>query len=273
MEGLPEKKKEKQMRRTIVLLTTMAMTLLVATSVAMAATISCQVPINNVVLSCQGSSSDDTMTGTDATFGDSIDGTWGDRIDGLGGNDTLNARGGPDELIGSMGNDKLDGGANGDTYTFQYNWGVDTITADASGYDTLNFKTLSYSSDVVVNLLAASSRDEAKLGSSTLNLASTVVIEDVRGGQGPDTLSGNNSGNRLYGDYGDDKLYGGAGKDELFGGPGNDTIDATDGPAGGADGSISCGDGSDTVYYDRYYDHPASDCEKKIGFPIAAPTN
>jgi hypothetical protein len=40
MEGLPEKK-EKQMRRTIALLATMAMTLLVAASVVMAATVNC----------------------------------------------------------------------------------------------------------------------------------------------------------------------------------------------------------------------------------------
>jgi hypothetical protein len=39
-EGLPEKK-EKQMRRTIALLMTMAMMLLVATSVAVAATVNC----------------------------------------------------------------------------------------------------------------------------------------------------------------------------------------------------------------------------------------
>ena len=170
------------MRRTIVLLTTMAMMLLVATSVAMAATISCQVPTHDGFL-CQGTSSDDTMTGTDATYGNCADpdGCWGDNIFGYGGNDTLIARGGPDQLNGGLGNDKLDGGGSFD---------------------------------------------------------------------------------RLMGNSGDDVLSGGAGKDSLYGNSGNDRINAADKEA---DSRISCGDGYDTVRYDRYLDVPDGDCEAKTG--------
>src|SRR5215213_9141173 len=100
MEGLPEKK-EKQMRRTIALLTTMAMTLLVATSVALAATISC--PDNpEPTTKCTGTIGDDKMTGTDRTYwaapGDPDSYAYGDNIFGYEGNDVISARGGPDNL-------------------------------------------------------------------------------------------------------------------------------------------------------------------------------
>jgi Ca2+-binding RTX toxin-like protein len=272
---LPEKK-EKQMRRTIALLMTMAMMLLMATSVALAAVISCP---NGDAGFCRGTSSADTMTGTDTIdYGNQESATTsGDQIYGLGGNDTLYGRGASDALHGGLQFDKLDGGEGSDQYWFEDGWGDDTITADASGSDTLRFDKLTRA--VTVRLLASSSYDEARYTTTDanspakLNWVSTGLIEGVWGGAGSDTLSGNNGNNQLYGAGGSDKLYGGAGRDTFSGGPGDDTIDATDGPAGGADGSISCGAGIDTVSYDRGFDVPFSDCEKKTGFPVAAPTN
>ena len=282
------------MRRTITLFTAMVMMILAAASVALAATVTCPVA-TSISIYCKGTIGDDTMTGTDRTYtsSDGIDSaSWGDKIFGYGGNDTLNALGGPDVLHGGPGNDKLDGGEQNDSYSFEDGWGVDTITADASGTDDgLGFSKLTQ--PVVLDLIADPSRDEAKSGINTLNFASTGLIENVQGGAGSDTLSGTNGNpfsstsgrNTFYGAGGSDKLYGrggsdtlwgddmddalsgGAGKDYLYGGSGNDTISAVDNET---DGIISCGSGIDTVSYDGNLDVVASDCEKKTAYPIAA---
>jgi Ca2+-binding RTX toxin-like protein len=292
MEGLHEKK-EKQMRRTIVLLTTMAMTLLVATSVAMAAVITCPTA-QNPPGTCRGTANADTMTGTNGTFRDAPgENLHGDIIDSFRGGDTLNARKandtlnggqGNDALNGGQGNDSLDGGEGNDTYLFQDSWGEkDTITADASGNDTLDFRNLTQ--NVVVKRVPSSSYNRAKSGTNSLNWDSPVLIEGIIGGVGNDvlfgdTLFGRNGDITLNGAAGDDiltgseysdKLVGGYGSDTLVGSDGDDTIDAVDRPAGGADNGIFCGDGNDTVHYDRGFDFPSNDCEKKIGYPIAAP--
>jgi Ca2+-binding RTX toxin-like protein len=96
MEGLPEKK-EKQMRRTIALLTTMVLTLLVATSVAMAVTKTCLPNVN-----CYGTSAPDTLNGTDGN----------NKIYGLNGDDSLSV---DDKLFGYKGEDDLYGDRYGDS--------------------------------------------------------------------------------------------------------------------------------------------------------------
>ena len=144
------------MRRTIALLTAMVMTLLVAASVAMAATVNCPANTSSNIL-CKGTIGGDTMTGTDRTYSDGIDAYfWGDKIFGYGGNDTLNARGGPDELDGGPGNDTLYGGdgsdklyggdgknflsgGSGDDVIKAYNYGADGVIYCGTGYDTVAY--------------------------------------------------------------------------------------------------------------------------------------
>jgi Ca2+-binding RTX toxin-like protein len=265
VEGLPEKK-EKRMRRTIVLLTTMAMTLLVATSVAVAATVDCPDNTTSSIL-CKGTIGDDTMTGTEATYHDPIESfVWGDKIFGYGGNDTLKARGGPDELDGGPGNDTLSGGNGKDTYLFEDNWGVDTITSPQPRGDILDFSKLTQSVSVKNN--------SAKSGTNTLNWDPTVRFGVIRGGAGGDILNANNSGTYLdgaagqdwlLGGFSNDTLVGGAGPDYFAGGSGDDTIHANDRET---DQLVVCGAGDDTVYYDnsgRTRDFPDQfrDCENK----------
>src|ERR671911_2175469 len=112
------------MRKTLLLLTTMALALLVAGGVALAATVTCQVGVT-----CNGTSSDDTITGT----------TSNDTINGLGGNDTISALDGIDKIDGGTQNDTMDGGAANDSYRFSNNFGVDSISADSAGVDTIDF--------------------------------------------------------------------------------------------------------------------------------------
>jgi Ca2+-binding RTX toxin-like protein len=129
MEGLPEKK-EKQMRRTIVLLTTMAMAVLVATSVAIAAEVKCWAN-NNV--NCYGTVANDNLYGGDGNermygragddhiYGDAgndhIYGEAGnDFMLGMDGEDVLSDRDGKNVLAGGYGDDFLSGGVGNDTY-------------------------------------------------------------------------------------------------------------------------------------------------------------
>jgi Ca2+-binding RTX toxin-like protein len=112
------------MRKTLLLLTTMALALLVAGGVALAAPVTCQVGVT-----CKGTSSADTITGT----------TSNDTIKGLGGNDTISALDGIDKIDGGTQNDTMDGGAANDSYRFSNNFGVDSISADSAGVDTIDF--------------------------------------------------------------------------------------------------------------------------------------
>jgi hypothetical protein len=129
------------MRRTLLLLTTMALALLMASSVALALNrISCTGG------SCAGTSGDDSMSGTVGS----------DNMNGLEGNDKLNGYGGSDELTGdaeagTLGNDTLNGG-NGDDYlgdrfgtnTLIGGAGADSFYADyASAYATFGYDEIS----------------------------------------------------------------------------------------------------------------------------------
>ena len=119
-------------------------------------------------------------------------------ISGSDGNDTLVGGAGNDTLKGGAGNDVLDGGA-----------GIDT--ADFSD------KTLS----VTVNLRSPALAT-ARVGS--VNEDRLRNIENLIGGSGNDSLTGNGQVNVLSGGSGDDTLDGGAGADSLLGGAGNDTF-------------------------------------------------
>jgi len=62
------------------------------------------------------------------------------------------------------------------------------------------------------------------VSSATVNIYSTVTIENAIGGDGADTIIGNGVANSLMGGDGADSLTGGAGNDTLTGGAGVDTL-------------------------------------------------
>lgn len=130
-----------------------------------------------------------TITGTGGA--DSLTGSAGtDRLYGLAGNDTLN---------GAAGNDLLDGG---------------------DGSDLASYAGLSAA--VRVSLAIGGAQDTGGSGIETL-----VSIENLLGGSGNDTLSGDGGANRIDGGAGDDWIEGGAGNDTLIGngnGGGGDTV-------------------------------------------------
>jgi Ca2+-binding RTX toxin-like protein len=212
------------MRKTLLVLTTMTLALLLAAGVALAATITCKVGVV-----CNGTSSADTVTGT----------TSNDTINGLAGNDTIKALDGIDQITGGPNNDTMNGGPGNDTYKFAKNWGADRISADSGGVDTLTFAphTTAYDSSgagVRVPLTA----DGSTLCPSNVNPCLSIqgtFIENLIGTSFNDALSGNTLNNKITGSAGRDNIGGDAGNDTINGGPGgvSGNPENMDGQAGG----------------------------------------
>ena len=86
-----------------------------------------------------------------------------------------------------------------------------------------------------------------------VTIAAGVVIENARGSNADDLLTGNDAANRLDGRGGSDELRGGAGDDNLRGGRGSDLLDGGTGDdvlkgGGGADLFVFGGDwGADVI--------------------------
>jgi hypothetical protein len=177
------------MRKTLLLLTTMALALLLAGGVALAATMTCQVGVT-----CNGTSSGDTITGT----------TSNDTINGLAGNDTIKARDGIDKIDGGPNNDTMNGGPGNDTYKFFPNWGIDRISADSGGVDTLTFPG-PRSFGVAVDLTGDGSNTCQILAPGVdpcFTIGGGDYIENVVGTAFEDRLSGNTLNNQITGGAG-----------------------------------------------------------------------
>jgi Ca2+-binding RTX toxin-like protein len=170
-----------------------------------------------------------------------------DLIDGLTGNDTISGLAGNDELIGGAGNDTLDGGTGNDT--LNGNAGADTLRGGAgddvllggggtdvidggAGNDTNSF------ADIAADTTASIADGTAVYGGVS---ESFTNIENLTGGSGNDSLTGDANANVLDGGAGNDTLIGGGGADTLTGGAGDDVLAG----GGGAD-VIDGGEGVDT---------------------------
>ena len=144
-------------------------------------------------------------------------------VRGGAGLDQLLGDSGDNTFYASAGNDTIDGRGGADTF-------------DASGF----------ASDLTVDLSTGS------FTSTDLGTGSLANVENVTGGAGNDTLTGDGAVNTLDGGAGDDTLAGGGGNDTLVGGDGTDTVTFS----GNADaytidfaaGTVS--DGTDTVSID-----------------------
>jgi Ca2+-binding RTX toxin-like protein len=150
-------------------------------------------------------------------------------------NDTINGGAGNDSLIGAAGNDSLAGGVDNDTLSGGL--GNDVLNG-AGGIDTA---TYGGETDAMFVDLAAGT---ARRGSSPDIEDTLSAIENIIGGAGNDTLSGNGSANSLDGGAGDDAILGGGGSDVLSGGDGNDAL-----TGGAASDTLSGGAGNDTFFY------------------------
>jgi Ca2+-binding RTX toxin-like protein len=184
-----------------------------------------------------------------------------DQLFGQAGNDILNGGNGNDILDGGAGNDTLTGDAGNDAFLYTMSTGTDTF-AGGLGFDTLNITgtagndtlDVTYNGTalttveggavtgveaVTADLLgqAAGGRDALSYNGTTtavtVNLttgtasgfASIANIENVTGGSGNDTLTGNANANTLNGGTGDDTFFAtiGDGNGDSYNGGGNTT--------------------------------------------------
>ena len=178
-----------------------------------------------------------TLTLTLTEIENAIGGDGNDSLTGSGGANSLIGGLGNDTLEGRAGNDTLEGNAGNDTYAFDADnaLGTDTITENASeGTDALDFFRTTAS--VTVNL--------STVGNQTINSNLTisltnVEVENVRGGDGNDVLTGSAA---------DNVIEGGPGNDTSSGADGDDTyIFDTDGAIGSDQVSESPNEGADLL--------------------------
>jgi CSLREA domain-containing protein len=157
-----------------------------------------------------------------STFENVVGGSGGDTITGNSQNNTLSGGAGNDKLNGNQGSDVLLGGLGDDTYVF-----VAASSGEADqlhekvneGIDSVNFSSLT--ARLVVSL--ETSLVQNVHSSRTLKLSTSSSFENLVGGSGSDTLTGNGLNNSLAGGTGEDRLTGGGGSDTLLGGPNDDT--------------------------------------------------
>jgi Ca2+-binding RTX toxin-like protein len=225
-----------------------------------------------------GGSAGDTLTG-DASANELAGGGGADTLNGAGGADTLTGAEGADTLNGGDQNDVIAGGAGGDTVnggdgddeitggddgdTLHGDAGDDEFVEGAatSGSDVFDGGTDSGASDVVdysartstVSVTIGTGADDGETGE---NDDVQGTIEDVEGGSGGDTLTGDGDANVLSGNGGDDTLTGGDGIDTLLGAAGADSLVSRDAAAD----TDTCGSEADTVSADAL-DSVDDDCE------------
>ena len=170
-----------------------------------------------------GFSGNDTINGNQY-----VDSLWGDS-----GNDVLNGAGGNDFLYGGTGSHTLNGGAGSDTLYGQTGndilnggEGDDTLIA-GSGSDTLDgglgIDTANYSEQTKAVSVVLNGATYSTLKVNGIKTDRLINIENIIGGSGADSLTGDGNDNTLDGGAGNDILNGGAGADTLIGGTGNDT--------------------------------------------------
>lgn len=119
---------------------------------------------------------------------------------------------------------------------------------DDGGKDTIRYAG---TANAIISLVAAT-LDYSPTGGGVVShaagiqggytIANGVVIENAKGGNGNDEVTGNGANNGLWGGNGRDSMNGGNGKDRIYGQGGNDTI-----YGGGANDRLYGNKGKDTI--------------------------
>ena len=169
------------------------------------ATAAVTVNLANLAAQNTGGAGTDTLSGIEnlagGAFGDTLTGDGNaNTLDGAAGNDTLNGAGGIDTLAGGLGDDSLSGGDGNDLLTGGL--GNDTLNG-GNNIDTASYADATAA--VTVNLGNLAAQNTGGAGTDTLS-----GIENLRGGNSGDTLTGNGSDNVIEGGWGYNTLDGGA---------------------------------------------------------------
>jgi Ca2+-binding RTX toxin-like protein len=171
-----------------------------------------------------GRKGDDGATGEGDTIGADVEGIYGGRgndylggnsaantLAGNEGNDKILGYGGDDLLTGNDGNDRLEGSSGNDSLSGDF--GADVMLGGA-GVDDVQYYDRVVT--VVADLDGQSGDDGSKGEKDTIG----ADVENLWGGWGADTLTGNSARNIINGGHGADVIRGGAGDDDLDGGEG-----------------------------------------------------
>ena len=227
----------KSRRRLAWLLATMALAIVVASGVALAA----------------------TLKGTSAV--DNIDGTAGDdNIYGYEGDDTMRGLAGYDYIDAGPGKDVVHVSDEKDFYDEHLNRTgsmSDNVANGGGGDDTI---------------AGSKGSDRLSGGTDVDTISGAGESDNINGGAGNDTLDGGAGADAIYGDLGNDTISEGPADDgdvdRVYGGDGDDSIDVTSGQDAVKDG-VECGVGRDEVYVDAA-DVVAADCEVVTVEPAVA---
>ncbi|MEM9217378.1 MAG: S8 family serine peptidase [Cyanobacteria bacterium P01_F01_bin.150] len=170
----------------------------------------------------------DTITGSRAN----------NKLSGMRGNDTLRGGAGRDTLHGGRGNDNIlsdgDGG-------FYYGEAGNDVMFSGIGGETMDGGT----GTDLIDHTAWNGAYTFDMATGTTNYGGEryTNFENVKMGNGSDSVAGNASANTIYGGGGNDTLRGAYGRDTLYGGSGNDNI-LSDG-----DGGFYYGEAGDDVMF------------------------
>ncbi|MFO1002246.1 MAG: choice-of-anchor Q domain-containing protein [Planctomycetaceae bacterium] len=187
-------------------------------------------------------------------------------INGLGGSDSVRVEGttgadtivvsstgltvnGASLILTSVETMTLAGAAGSDQYKFDADAALGLWTLDESGGGTDTIDLSLTASTVALNLGLAGTQ-AVHPANLSLILSSAITFENAVGGDGADTMTGNERDNTLTGGLGDDTLNGGAGSDLLLGGLNNDTyVFATSTSAEADQVSENTNEGMDTISF------------------------
>lgn len=161
------------------------------------------------------------MLNSGSVFDNIIGGAGPDKLSGNSKSNLLFGGDGADDLTGRGGNDILQGDLKSDLYIFDADTslGTDTLLEDPSGgFDKLTFE----STALAVNVNLGLTTEQIINTNLRLILSADNTFEDIEGGSGNDSLTGNSQANFFDGFGGNDVLIGLLGNDQLTGGPGND---------------------------------------------------
>ncbi|WP_294190485.1 M10 family metallopeptidase C-terminal domain-containing protein, partial [uncultured Sphingomonas sp.] len=201
-----------------------------------------------VSLALQGQAQNTAGAGTDTLSGFQ-------NLLGGSGNDTLTGDAAENVLTGGAGNDVLNPGVNAGGTVDLLDGGTGSDTASFSGYTAGVTATLAGARDGVASV-------------DGLQIASLRSIENLRGGDGNDVLTGDDNANVIEGGLGDDTLNGGAGIDTVAftgstavtvdlnittaqnTGVGNDTIIGFENVRTGSGNDTVTGDANNNTFFD-----------------------
>ena len=164
------------------------------------------ITVTNVPVTITGTNGDDVIISGSTVPGQPLPSIEDDTINGLGGNDLIQGLGGPDTI---------DGGTGFDTVSYVEKTGAIAVTL-VSGGATAVVTVNGVSEDTVRNV------ENVTGGSGNDSLTGDGNINVLTGNDGGDLLKGGGSNDVLNGGNGADSLIGGAGIDQMTGGTGND---------------------------------------------------